>query len=58
MLAYVGELDAAAPPSYSREIADLAPLGRLEVVPGHGHALLLEQPAATIAAMRKAVART
>jgi pimeloyl-ACP methyl ester carboxylesterase len=55
VLAYVGELDIAVPPAYSREIADLAPLGRLEVVPGHGHALLLEQPAATIAAIRGAL---
>jgi 3-oxoadipate enol-lactonase len=57
VLAYVGELDVAVPPAYSREIADLAPLGRLEVVPGHGHALLLEQPEATIAAIRRALAR-
>jgi pimeloyl-ACP methyl ester carboxylesterase len=57
VLAYVGALDVAVPPAYSREIADLAPLGRLEVVPGHGHALLVERPAATIAAIRRAVAR-
>jgi pimeloyl-ACP methyl ester carboxylesterase len=57
VLAYVGELDVAVPPAYSREIADLAPMGRLEVVPGHGHALLLEHPVATIAAIRRAVTR-
>jgi pimeloyl-ACP methyl ester carboxylesterase len=57
VLAYVGELDLAAPVAYSREIADLVPLGRLDVAPGHGHALLIEQPTATIAAIRRAVAR-
>lgn len=57
VLAYVGALDVAVPPAYSREIADLVPMGRLVVVPGHGHALLLEQPVETIAAIRRAIAR-
>ncbi|MEO7095523.1 MAG: alpha/beta fold hydrolase [Polyangiales bacterium] len=57
VLAYVGALDVAVPAAYSREIADLAPLGRVEVVPGNGHALLVEQPAETIAVIRRALAR-
>jgi pimeloyl-ACP methyl ester carboxylesterase len=56
VLALVGGLDVAVPPVYSEQIATLCPHGRLEVIPGHGHALLLEQPAETIAVIRAALA--
>lgn len=56
VLARVGELDLAVPRHYSEEIATLCPHGRLEVAHGHGHALLLEQPDETIAAIRAAIA--
>jgi 3-oxoadipate enol-lactonase len=56
VLARVGALDAAVPPHYSEEIARLCPRGRLEVIPGVGHAQMIEQPAATAAAIRAALA--
>ena len=45
--ARVGELDAAAPPALSHEIIDAVPRGEIEIVPGCGHALLIEDVAAT-----------
>jgi pimeloyl-ACP methyl ester carboxylesterase len=56
VVARVGELDAAVPPSYSEEIVATCPGARLELVRGHGHALLVEQPTETIAAIRAALA--
>ncbi len=38
----VGELDLACPPAVSREIAGLVPGSLIEIVPGCGHALLIE----------------
>jgi pimeloyl-ACP methyl ester carboxylesterase len=55
VVARVGTLDVACPPAYSEEIVRLCPHGRLELVDGHGHALLLEQPDATTAAIRAAL---
>ncbi len=51
ILARAGDLDAALPPSASREIGELAPRATVQVVPGKGHALLLEDFAATAAAI-------
>jgi 3-oxoadipate enol-lactonase len=56
VLARVGSLDVAVPPPYSEEIARLCPRGRLEIVDGMGHAQVIEQPAATAAAIRAAIA--
>ncbi|MDB4960826.1 MAG: putative hydrolase or acyltransferase of alpha/beta superfamily [Myxococcales bacterium] len=44
----VGELDLACPPPVSVEMARLAPRATVDVVPGCGHALLVENAAATI----------
>lgn len=44
LLAACGEADALTPLEHTREIAALAPQARLEVVPGAGHMLTLEQP--------------
>lgn len=55
IVARVGELDLACPPAYSKEIARIAPNATLQIVDGHGHALLLEQPTETIAAVRAAL---
>lgn len=46
-LALVGELDQAQPPARSRAISEVMPLGELQVLPGVGHALLLEDFPAT-----------
>jgi len=56
VVARVGELDAAVPLTYSEEIVASCPNARLELVRGHGHALLVEQPAETVAAIRAALA--
>ena len=45
----VGELDQACPPALSAEMAALAPRATLDIVPGCGHALLIEDIEATIA---------
>lgn len=45
----VGELDVACPPAWSHEIARLAQRATLEIVPGAGHALLIEDAPATVA---------
>jgi 3-oxoadipate enol-lactonase len=44
----VGELDLACPPGLSEDIARLAPRALVEVVPGCGHALLIEDAAQTV----------
>jgi pimeloyl-ACP methyl ester carboxylesterase len=44
-LVLCGEADRLTPPEQSHEIADAVPGARLEIVPGAGHLLTLEQPA-------------
>lgn len=44
LLVACGEADALTPPEHSREIAAAVPGARLEIVPGAGHLLTLEQP--------------
>ena len=44
-LVVCGEADRLTPPEQSREIASLLPLARLEIVPGAGHLLTMEEPA-------------
>ncbi len=44
LLVACGEADALTPPEHAREMATLAPQARLEIVPGAGHMLTLEQP--------------
>jgi pimeloyl-ACP methyl ester carboxylesterase len=51
----VGAEDAATPPAWSASIAALVPGATLEVVPGCGHALLIEDAPATIAACLEAL---
>jgi len=45
LLVLCGEADRLTPPEHSREIAALVPQARLEVLPGAGHMLTMEQPA-------------
>lgn len=45
LLVACGEADLLTPPEHSREIAALVPHARLEIVPGAGHMLTMEQPA-------------
>lgn len=45
----VGELDAATPVQKSRELASGARSGTLEIVPGVGHAMFIEDAPATVA---------
>ncbi len=45
LLVACGEADRLTPPEHSREIAAAVPGARLEIVPGAGHLLTLEQPA-------------
>jgi pimeloyl-ACP methyl ester carboxylesterase len=45
VLVVVGEADALTTPDQSREMAAALPGARLEVVPGAGHMLTMEQPA-------------
>jgi pimeloyl-ACP methyl ester carboxylesterase len=51
-LLLVGELDKMTPPRLSEQLCELLPDARLEVIPGAGHMLMLEQPAAVAAAVR------
>jgi pimeloyl-ACP methyl ester carboxylesterase len=44
LLVACGEADALTSPEHAREIVALAPNARLEIVPGAGHMLTLEQP--------------
>jgi pimeloyl-ACP methyl ester carboxylesterase len=48
LLARVGAEDAATPPPYSEAIVRAARSGTLQIVPGAGHALLIEDTAPTI----------
>jgi pimeloyl-ACP methyl ester carboxylesterase len=52
--ARTGELDVATPPAHARAIASAAQDGHLQIVPGVAHALLLEDRAGTVAALRRA----
>lgn len=52
LLLRVGELDVAAPAAHSQQIASAAPHATLQIVPGVGHALLLEDRPGTTAAVR------
>lgn len=45
VLVLCGEADLLTPPEHSREIARAVPGARLEIVPGAGHMLTMEQPA-------------
>lgn len=47
-----GERDVATPPDHARRIVDAARAGQLEIVPGVGHALLIEDRAGTVNAIR------
>ena len=49
--ARVGDADVGAPPPSSREIIDAVPRGELDIVPGCGHGLLIEDLAATTEAI-------
>ena len=44
LLVACGEADGLTTPEQAREMAALAPHARLEIVPGAGHMLTLEQP--------------
>ena len=57
VVARVGAVDAAARPPKSEAIARSCPAGRLEIVEGAGHALVLEDEAGTIASLRRLLAR-
>ena len=50
-LVLVGELDALKPPRYSRLIAERIPGAELRLVPGGGHAVILEKPEEVNAAL-------
>jgi 3-oxoadipate enol-lactonase len=52
-----GALDVATPPAKAEEIARAVPGATLEIVPGVGHALLVEDAAATAASVRRLLAR-
>lgn len=52
LLVLCGERDALCPPAFHTAIANAAPNARLRRLPGAGHLLPLEQPAATAAALR------
>ncbi len=49
--ARVGELDAGAPPPVSQEIVELVQHGELEIVPGCGHGLFIEDLENTVASV-------
>lgn len=53
VLARVGAEDVAAPPAVAEAIAKCAPKGQLEVVPGAGHALLIEDLEGTSASLAR-----
>ena len=55
-LVRVGELDQAAPAALSQQIAAQLPQSVLQVVPGVGHAIMLEDEAGTARAIRDFVA--
>jgi pimeloyl-ACP methyl ester carboxylesterase len=58
VVARTGELDCATPPSHARAIVAAVASGTLEIAPGAGHALLLEDRSATLATIRRVCAAT
>jgi pimeloyl-ACP methyl ester carboxylesterase len=56
LLARVGELDVATPVAWSEAVVAASPRGTLEIVPGAGHALLVEDAEATCASIRRFLA--
>jgi pimeloyl-ACP methyl ester carboxylesterase len=52
-LVMVGEEDVISPPAEAREMADLFPASRLEVIPNAGHLTPYENPQATNAAITR-----
>lgn len=52
LYARVGALDAGCPPAWSEDMVRHAPRAALDIVPGCGHALLIEDREPTIAAVR------
>jgi pimeloyl-ACP methyl ester carboxylesterase len=52
LLVACGEADLLTPVEHSREIAALVPHAQLEIVPGAGHMLTMEQPARVNALLR------
>lgn len=54
--ARVGALDVGCPPERSAQIVEHVARGELEVVPGCGHALLVEDLEATVAAVEQRIA--
>lgn len=53
--ARVGELDVGCPPAWREDIVRHAPRASLDVVPGCGHGLMIEDRLATVAAIRNAI---
>jgi pimeloyl-ACP methyl ester carboxylesterase len=51
VLVMCGEADQLTPPAVAREIADALPAATLELVPGAGHMLTMEQPEIVSAAL-------
>ena len=51
-LVVCGEADGLTPPEHARELVQLLPRARLEIVPGAGHMLTLEQPERVSALLR------
>jgi pimeloyl-ACP methyl ester carboxylesterase len=52
VLVACGEADGLTPPEQAREMAALLPHAKLEIVPGAGHMLTLEQPARVTALLQ------
>jgi len=57
MMAIVGELDQAASPAWTQALPESNPAIETEVVPGAGHALLMERPDRVLAALRRTLSR-
>jgi len=55
VLVAVGEADALTTPEHARELAAALPNARLEIVPGAGHMLTMEQPARVNALLLQAL---
>jgi len=52
VLVACGEADGLTPPEHARELAASLPHARLEIVPGAGHMLTMEQPARVTALLQ------
>ena len=55
--AIVGEHDETTPVAFSEEIVRACRRGQLEIIPGHGHAVFVEDPERTVAAVLDALRR-